>query len=377
MILFACLEQHISVFLFFLNKKNHSWGSCSFWRTLLQEWLVRNTEVLFAEEPLCSFERVLFFFLRCCSLLLRSVVRFSKNPKNRCFSLCSFERTTRKTEQHHWQKAVPRVLFSFALANKHGLLFFERHKKNRAVLSETRALLRVCSEKGFFKKSKVLLAAAHRNPFLWKTGVCFRATNNVVRCVSEEALLSGPRRTAPRVLGVLLLEVLFAVALWFLWGSSSAALLAPRRKGVVQDALRFRNEPLLLVFRQSWILNRVDITQLVRVSDCDSESTGSSPVICPKNWVFFDIHILQYFFRLQWKKRKNVLKEERFFLKNGSFCSERIKTAPGILKEWFFLFRKKREGSWGSSSWGVVSFAEEGRRSVVSSRNEPWSSFLE
>ena len=77
------------------------------------------------------------------------------------------------------------------------------------------------------------------------------------------------------------------------------------------------NEPLLVVLRQNWILYRVDITQLVRVSDCDSESTGSSPVICPKKWVFLDIHRTNHsiFFEASMKKKKNVLKEK----KSGSF----------------------------------------------------------
>ena len=48
----------------------------------------------------------------------------------------------------------------------------------------------------------------------------------------------------------------------------------------------------------------MDITQLVRVSDCDSESTGSSPVICPKKNFLGPEKILTTFFFYTQNKRQ-------------------------------------------------------------------------
>ena len=50
----------------------------------------------------------------------------------------------------------------------------------------------------------------------------------------------------------------------------------------------------------------MDITQLVRVSDCDSESTGSSPVICPKKSFLGPEKILTTLFFLHTKEKTSL-----------------------------------------------------------------------
>ena len=138
--------------------------------------------------------------------------------------------------------------------------------------------------------------------FEWKKTVCFRTRRTPERQVCPEQQSGSPqgvfqknpkRRTATSFSVVLSGS---SALCFFSKDGASCFRRIPKEEPLLllefflKKGSRFSNEPLLVVFRQSWILNRVDITQLVRVSDCDSESTGSSPVICPKKWVFLDIH---------------------------------------------------------------------------------------